>query len=296
MKKIAKVLSVILCAALVLGMLYLAIAFLGNPVSYILTKRSAKQYMEENFSESDFKTSAVGYNFKTGDYYVNVDSPSSIDSHFTVYFDGWGRYRYDTYESVTSLSNTISRLDSEYRKLVKSKLYEGNGTLNSGIAFGELRIADIYEVHTYTKEDGTTEYYTLDKEYGLDRATLELDGQYDIRELGRSSGHIVLYLYDEEVSVERTAELLLEVKAYLDENNIPFHALKFNLYAPKNELGQTVGDHIILFDFLYSDIYEKGLADRVQEHWDIAREHFAIQDGLKKEKELISSTLEINIP
>ena len=277
--KIMKWICIILCAAVVLTVLYFAVAFLGNPVSYILTRHSANRYMEENFSDTDFKTSAVGYNFKTGGYYVNVDSPTSLDRHFTVYFDGWGKYRYDTYESITDLTNTISRLDSEYRKLVKSKLYEGNGILNSGIAFGEFRIAGIYEIHSYTTEDGSTEYYTLDKEYGLDRSKLEIDGEYDIRELGRTGGQITLDIHDEEVTVQRAAELLLEVKAFLDAQDVPFCGINFQLRPPRNENGQNTGEAIWLFDFLYSDIYEEGLIDRVQESWNQAQKHFAIQDA-----------------
>ena len=279
MKKAIRIIRILLSVAIILTVLYFAFAFLGNPVSYILTKRSAKHYMADNYADTDFQTSAVGYNFKTGDYYVNVSSPSSIDSHFTVYFDGWGHYIYDTYDSVTSLSNTISRLDSEYRKLVKSKLYEGNGTLNSGVAFGELRIAGVYEIHSYTTEDGSTEYYTLDKEYGLDRSTLEIDGQYDIQELARAAGLITLDIHDEVITVERAAELLLQTKAYLDENNIPFYAINFDLRESKNEFGQTVGDSVSVYDFLYSDIYPEGMSERVKENWDALQEHHAIQDA-----------------
>ena len=71
------------------------------------------------------------------------------------------------------------------------------------------------------------------------------------------------------------------MKAYLDEKDIPFHAIEFHLCEPRNEEGQNVGQQITLYDFLYSDIYEDGLLNRVAEHWEIAREHHAIQDGEK---------------
>lgn len=279
MKKVLKWIATVLSIAVVVTVLYFVFAFLGNPVSGILLTISSNQYMKENFADTDFEITTRGYNFKTGSYYAKVKSPSSQDTHFTLYFDGLGRYTYDTYDSVTGLYNTISRLDDEYRKLVDSKLYEGNGALNCGIAFGELRIAGIYEVYTNTTEDGTTEHYTLDKEYGLDRSALKLDGEYDIRELGRECGRIILYIHDEEVSVNRLAELLLETKDYLDDNHIPFYAINFNLCAPRNEAGQMVGDEISVYDFLYSDIYEDGLVERVQENWDAVREHHAIQDA-----------------
>lgn len=274
-----KIICIILCAVIILTVLYFAFAFFGNPVSWMLARKNSNQFLKENFPETDYEISRVCYNFKTGGYYADVVSPTSQDSYFTIDCNGWGQYQFDTYEAVTNMSNTISRLDREYRKLVKSKLYEGNGTLNSGIAYGEFRIAGIYEVHTYTTEDGSTEYYTLDKEYGLDRDALEIDGQYDIRELARTAGRITLHIHDEEISVERAAELLLQVRDYLDENNIPFYAIDFDLRKPKNEYGQSTGGSVSVYDFLYSDIYPEGMTERVQENRDALQEHHTIQDA-----------------
>ena len=93
-------------------------------------------------------------------------------------------------------------------------------------------------------------------------------------------------VYDKEVTVQKAAELLLQVKAYLDAQCIPFHAMDFDLCEPRNADGQLVGDQISLFEFLYSDIYEDGMIDRVQLYWNITQEHYAIQDGEKVNAEL----------
>lgn len=279
MKKLVKWLCMILSIAIVAVLLYFAFAFFGNPISWAIARVNSSRYLEENFGDSQFQINKVGYNFKTGGYYAYVDSPISQDSYFTIYFDGWGRYLYDSYEDVTSKYTTLSRLNNQYWDLVRKNADNRNSRFDISIYFGELKVAGIKEIHTYTDENGETVEYTLDKDYGLDRSILELDKEYDIHQLGQECGRICLYIHDPVVSVERAAELLLEVKAYLDEKQVPFHAIDFHLCEPRNELGQNVGNQITLFEFLYSDIYEDGLIDRVQEHWDIAREHYAIQDA-----------------
>ena len=281
MKKLIKWLCIIFIVAILALVLYFAFAFFGNPVSWTIARINSSRYLEENFGDSHFQINKVGYNFKTGGYYAYIDSPTSQDSYFTVYFDGWGRYRYDSYEGVTNKNTTFSRIDRQYWDLVRENAADRNGLFDISIYFGELRVADVIEIYTYTDEDGNTIEYTLDKNYGFDRSLLELDKEYDIEQIGRDCGRICLYIHDPEVTVERAAELLLEVKEYLDEKEVPFHAINFNLCQPRNENGQMVGDQITLFDFLYTDIHEDGMVDRVREHWEIAKEHYAIQDGLK---------------
>lgn len=288
MKKFVKWLCLIFSIAIVAIILWFAFAFLGNPVSWTVARINTSRYLEKNFGDSHFQVNKVGYNFKTGSYYAFIDSPASQDSYFTVYFDGWGRYKYDTYENVVDKTTTLSRLDEQYRTLVKTGFPYDNGKFDVSIVFGELRVARITEIYTYTDENGNTKEYTLDKNYGFDRSLLELDKEYDIAQIGRDCGSICLYIHDPEVTVERAAELLLEVKAYLDEMGIPFHAIDFNLCEPRNENGQMVGEQITLFDFLYSDIYGDGLVDRVREHWEIAKEHHAVQDGLKSKPSFIN--------
>lgn len=281
LNKILKWIGIILGCAMILIPLYIAVVLFGNPVSAILTHNGSQQYLEEHFADTDFQISKTGYNFKTGSYYAFIASPSSQDSYFTVSFDGWGRYRYDTYENVINRTTTLSRLDTQYHELVDSGLSEEGTPFDISIVFGELKVAGTQEIFSYTDTNGDTKTYTIEKDYGLDRSNLELDREYDILALGHEAGRIVLYIHDEEVTTERAAALLLEVKAYLDLQGIPFHAINFNLCAPRNEQGQLIGEQITLFDFLYEDIYEEDLHLRVEQHWLAAQEHFAIQDRLK---------------
>ncbi len=284
-KKLTAIICWTVCIAFLCVGLYFLTAFFGNPISAVLAKSTAKDYLTENYPGTDFEIVKVGYNLKTGGYYAHVESPSSIDSHFTVYCDGLGRYEYDTSGSIADGSNTYSRLTEEYWDLVKAKLPYSHFDIDIG--FGDLRVAGIFEIFDYTNENGERQHYTLTRDYGLDMSTLVLDGEYDILALGRDHGSLCVYIMDEEITVQRAAEVLLELKSLLDEQGLPFHAIDFTLCAPRNENGQRDGASIGLTEFLYSDIYEEGMLQRVEENWALTQEHHAIQDGLKKEAELL---------
>lgn len=284
--KIIHVFCWTLCIAFLAVAIWFLCAFFGNPVSSALAKATATRHLKTNYSDTDFHIVKVGYNLKTGGYYAHVESPSSIDSHFTIYCDGLGRYQYDTSSCITDGSNTYSRLTMEYWDLVREKLPYTHFDIDIG--HGDLRVAGVFEIFDYTNENGEHLHYTLTKNYGLDMSTLVLDEEYDILSLGRNHGSLCVDVMDDEVTVERAAEVLLELKAYLDEQGLPFHAIDFTLCAPRNEDGQKVGPSIRVIEFLYSDIYEEGLIDRVQESWNITQEHYAIQDGLTNEAKLLS--------
>lgn len=284
-KKIIHFICWTVCIVFACTAIWFLCAFFGNPVSSALAKSTAKRHLEENYSDRDFEIIKVGYDTKTGGYYAHIESPNSIDSHFTIYCDGLGRYEYDTSSSIADGSNTYSRLTREYWDLVRAKLPYSHFDIDIG--FGDLRVAGIFEIFDYTNESGERQHYTLTRDYGLDMSTLLLDGEYDILTLGRDHGSLCVYIQDEEVTVERTAQLLLELKTHLDEQGLPFHAIDFTLCAPRNENGQRQGPSIRLTEFLYSDIYEEGMLWRVEENWALTQEHQAIQDGLKKEAELL---------
>ena len=284
-KKIINILCWTLCIIFVSVVLWFLCAFFGNPVSSALAKSTAKRHLEENYPEADFKIIKVSYDMKSGGYNARVESSSSADSHFIISMDGLGRYQDDTYECITNGSNTFSRLHQEYWDLVRAKLPYDHFSIDIG--HGELRAAGTYEIFDYTDENGEHRHYTLTKDYGLDMSTLVLDGEYDIMALGRDHGSLCIYIQDEEISVERAAEVLLELKTHLDEQGLPFYAIDFTLCAPRNEDGMREGPSIRLIEFLYSEIYEEGLIDRVAHSWNITQEHYAIQDGIKAEAQLV---------
>ena len=78
----------------------------------------------------------------------------------------------------------------------------------------------------------------------------ELDKLYDIKELAKESGHITVY-----------AE---------DEAEIPFYAIDFTLEKPKSDDYEYNPEAPVVYvnHFLYSDIYEDGMAERVQKAYE----------------------------
>lgn len=283
-KNVTRIIAWTVCIAIISIALYFLSAFFGNPVCAELAKATAKNHLQENYPDTDFEIERIGYDLKTGAYYIKVVSPSSRDSYFTIYTDGLGRFKRDTFQRIGDGTNTFMRLDDAYRSLVSSALPPDH--LEMDMHYGELRTAGLYEIFDYTNEKGERKHYSLTKDYGLDTSSLVLDGDYDINQLGRDHGCIHVNVYDKEVTIQRAAELLLQVKAYLDQQGIPFHAIYFDLCQPRNDDGQLVGNQICLFEFLYSDIYEEGMVDRVQKYWNITQEHYAIQDGKKINAEL----------
>lgn len=128
--------------------------------------------------------------------------------------------------------------------------------------------------------------------YALYTEDLVLDQIYDIREFGKAAGHLVLYVYDEDVSIEKATEILLEVKHLMDAGGVSFHAIDLVLEYPKPEDDSPRKEgRVETMEFLYDDIYEEGLVERINDANEAAIAHHAKADaenekiinGLKEE-------------
>ncbi len=254
-KKILKVLALVVAIALIICIGVFANSLVGNPVSKYLATKSANEYIEKTYSDKDFIIEEVNYDFKTGGYYARVTSPTSIDSHFSLSFDWMGKLELDCYDDVTSGWNTAMRLEDDYRNAVKAVTESKDFSEKYFIAYGEIPcvLSD----------------YPIDEEhpeYALQKEELVIDKIYDIKEVASEHGKLVLYAYDEEVTVERLSELLLEVKNKFDNSGVTFKAVDFVLEPPKKEGEPMMSDEQIqIKNFYYSDIYEDGLVERVKE-------------------------------
>lgn len=254
MKK--KSILLLLLPFLMIGIIVFLIvnSFYGNPVSKLLVKLSSQKYLKENFDTSELYIDSVVYNFKSGNYYANVVSKESSDTHFSIYTDKLGRIRFDDFsDRVLSGWNTSIRLQDEYRNLVASVLDSGDFPYESDIAFGELLVG----------------YYSVNGQEinTLNMSDLILDKKYDIKNLGKEYGHLVIYVDSNEVSEEKAAEILLDIKDIFDHANVPFYSVDFTLEMPRdvNADGRRPGDSINLIYFLAEDIYEEGMVERVHE-------------------------------
>ncbi len=238
MKKIAKIVAVLIAFVLICGLLFVANAFIGNPISKMIATNSAKKYLKETYEGTDYYIDEVNYSFKTGGYYAYIKSPSSIDTYFSVSLSTSGKIKYDGYHNVLDGFNTWQRIDEEYRKkseeILESLPYESN-------------------IHFGTIESGDKENSKLD--FGLDMKELELDKVYDINDMGSQYGKIVYYVDTDKVNADMFLEVLAEIKKRFDNENLSFYAIDLVLsYRGSEDVKDFERESIRIEDFLYSDI------------------------------------------
>ena len=260
MKKPVRITVVVLLIVLSAGLLWFCNAMFGNPISHTLAAKSAKAFLSDRFSNTDYQMERITYSFKDGRYHAFMTSPTSIDGDFSVCFSILGEYCYDTYDSVLDGWNTAQRLESEYRKLTDTILNDPalpyDNTQVYSIMFGRLEI--------YPREAFEDPNATGVPEYAILLEDLELNKIYDIKELGAKAGHLILYVDNEVISVEETAKIMLDFRSMFDKAAIPFYAMDFVLRHPRAENGKSDDEEIRINNFLYQDIYEEGLTERIE--------------------------------
>jgi len=269
-KKTLKILALVLAIILIIGVAFFANSLVGNPISKYLATKSANEHIEKNYGDKDFVVESVNYDFKTGDYHAKVTSPTSIDSHFTIQLGFTGKVFYDTFDDITTGWNTAYRLDEDYRNAVKSVVESKDFPYNCHICIGEMQFA----MGDYPIDEAKPDY-------ALKREELVVDKIYDIREMGAKAGRLTIYIYDDEVTAERLAELLLGIKEKFDKSGVTFKAIDCILEPTdiKND-----DSKVEVMDFLYSDIYEDGLVDRVKVANKKAVEYNAKQNEIKEQE------------
>src|SRR5690625_2422798 len=268
---------------LLLGMIVLIVGLLsanamfGNPFSKAMAKGTAQKYIAENYGDTDYAVYDVHYNFKDGYYHARIISPTSIDTHFDVRIS-YNKVVNDSFEEdVLTGWNTWQRVDDEYRNMVDEVFKADDFPLRSNIDFGEIVFIDEYS------SGGLDE-----ANYGMKLAEFELDKIYDVKELAKTSGHIVYYAEDEEVSFTKASELLLILKEELDQAGIPFYAIDFNLEKPRTDDGVVQDDEFTIhtMNFLYGDIYEDGLVERIETaHTELMEYYDELDAQMEKEEE-----------
>ena len=253
MKNLFRIMAGILAFILIGGILFIANGLVGNPVSKFIASKNAVKYIEETYPNMDLEVPKATYNFKSGGYSAYVKSPTSIDTHFVVEFSPTGQFKYDSYEnSVPGKWNTLRRVDDEYRRMVGEVFEAEDFPYTSNIDYGSL----------ITKGQSNQSFGPA---YGLSQKDLELDKIYDIKELAKSSGQIVLYIEDGIINATRASEVLLDIKKIFDQKDVPFYAIDFTLeeYRTEENRGNRVSFQVA--SFLYSDIYQENLIERLEE-------------------------------
>ena len=271
-KRILKIAALVFAIALIVGVCVFANGLVGNPISKAVATNTAEKHLEETYSDKDFEIERVTFSFKDGYYHAFIYSPSSIDSNFTILIDMWGKLRYDTYEDrVLSGGNTADRISREYRATVDKVLDSQAFPYNEHIGYGDF---DFYpRVHL--------EEYSV-PEYALITEDLTLDAIYDVNELGAKHGKLTIYIDDDTVSYERLSEILLDVRSIFDDAGVKFYIIDCVLEYQKNEDSSNKKEgRVEVREFLYADIYEDGMVERVKASDEAARAYYDEQDAEK---------------
>ena len=275
-KRILKIAAFVFAIALIVGVCVFANALVGNPISKAVATNTAEKHLEENYADKDFEIERVTFSFKDGYYHAFVYSPSSIDSKFNILVDMWGKLRYDTYEDrVLSGGNTADRISKDYRATVDKVLDSQAFPYIEHIGYGDF---DFYpRVHL--------EQYSV-PEYALITEDLTLDAFYDVNELGAKHGKLTIYIDDDTVSYEKMSEILLDIRRIFDDAGVKFYVIDCVLEYQKNEDSSKKKEgRVEVREFLYSDIYEDGMVERVKASNEAAKAYYDEQDAEKlKEK------------
>ena len=252
---------VLLCVAL-----FFVNAFAGNPVSWLLAKGSAHRYVEQEYGHLDVQIDKVGYNLKDTNYYAKVSSPTSVDTHFTVYISMLGQVERDTYESVTDGFNTWDRLNDAYTEQVRAVLetlpFESDG------GSGDFRGG------RYSSLPGV-------ESFGLPHEELEVDKDYDLYALGKEHGSITYRVLDRDVSYERAAEILLCLRDEMENSGVAFRVVNLTLRQPRDENGTWSGPELMIFDFPRVDLYAEDLEEKLEVAYQIAVDHYGEETMLE---------------
>lgn len=271
-KKVIKIVSVIAAATIFAGICVLINAFSGNPISKHIATNTAEKHLEEKYGDSDFEIESIMYDFKDSYYHAFIESPSSVDSRFSLLIDMWGNLCSDNYEdSVLTGWNTASRIGNEYRNKVDTVFSGSLFPYNEHIGYGDIAFVP----REYINDPSTPAYAIITEE-------LTVDGVYDVNALGSKAGKLTVYIDDENLTHEHLAEIILDVRKSFDNAGIKFYALDLVLEYPKNEDGTRKDGRVEVREFLCADIYEEGLVERVKASDEAANAYYAEQDSEKQ--------------
>lgn len=266
MKKYLKVGAFCLSLLLIGWLIYVIDFFTGYPVSYFRVQHAVGQYMEENYPDTDYMTSKPSYSLKLGGFQIEVSSPDSMDHHFSISFDHKGNLKYDTYEeSVLEKITTASRLSDEYKTLSRDVFEKSdfpfaadfNGSFDEAIAGGKEQRD---EPGTYPSKWNTKE--------------LIFDKDYDISQLSGQYGTVCLRVTSRDVSIRTASESLLRLKGIMENANLPFNSVELWILSEETDEYDRAKERIHILNFGWDEIYEDGLADRVQEAIDATEAYY----------------------
>lgn len=134
----------------------------GNPISERIVQKSAVVYLEENYPDLNYEIIRNGYDFKSMNYYVVVQSLDSEDTRFWLSCSKDGKHITDDYDWRPKI-NAEGRFASAASNDIEPKLIN---------EFGEK--AEVW-VHVETDNAVESGVISLDQPVDLDNFPFEID-------------------------------------------------------------------------------------------------------------------------
>lgn len=195
---------------------------------------AAKQHIETKYQGKNLDIEEVSYDFKSDRYKVWVQSKTSRDTVFSLYFDPDGNFLSDDYDRVLNRWTTAARLDREYNDLVSKAIGEDDFSFETSYQ----RYALLIEY-----DDAAT------TEHAISAKDLELDKSYDIKDLGKEYGALTFHVDTKEIRKDHAEKAFEEIKAKMQEKNIPFYCVDIRLEKTGSDGSvQSTSDYHFVLD------------------------------------------------
>lgn len=265
-KRVLKILAVVAALLLSAGVVYLTNEVTGCPISYFVVNHAVQQYMEETYGETDFVAGKPKRAIKLGGFIVEVHSPSSQDTHFTLHVHQDGTIWEDGYaQSVSDGSNTAMRLSREYNALCAQAL--ADSSFPDPASCGGSLMEAVAEHHEKSDEPGV-------HPEPMNPLTLALDAEGDIGALSAKHGKLTLCVESEAVTVETASKSLLAIRQIMEEKQLPFHCVELWINAPEDQQAGDSPAALHILNFGWDEIREEGMLERTTAAWKATESYF----------------------
>ena len=118
----------------------------------------------------------------------------------------------------------------------------------------------------------------------INRSELINNKIYNVSELGATNGELILYIDTDTVTNEKAAEILLKTKELMDKEGISFYSVQLVLQHPPYDAEKPYerpDGEINIRKFLYTDIYEENIVERVSKAVKDTEAYYKEQNELK---------------
>ena len=259
MKKKFTIKKIVLLSILVLIIFavgFVANAFIGNPISKALAKYEYKRYVEETYSNTDFKVIKASYNFKDMNYWADVISESKkLKFQLSKRHDGI--IQDDYRDQPTLVDNETS---FRFKEEIKSEIMKEVEVDNKIVSLKDIYVNLTFPQGKYDKDSKFTRDIDEEIKIQVNLSRENLKDKVLDKEIDNEEKVIVI---DEEFIEEayKIKEIIINMGyTGLTEIGLQFQDDNYNyeyISLDKEHLG-IPKEELINFKAEYSSIYEKG--------------------------------------